>query len=469
MNMQPIEEASAGRLKSKQDKPIVYSLRLVSGKATSAVSLVVALGAVLSGCLMLVRNTLEIYSLPILVGLCVILQFLFVDVFRQHRSWDYKIAVLSLVVFAGMLFLHALPEDVTGWQINGVFHRSLFASLVLVSSGLPALSISLFYLWGATPQADDISHYPLVLLPVLFALAVYVGLIAQLLVKGIPNLDWGILSKPYFNYDWPLKITVDDGWPTWTAERHSQLGILNHLKGTGLLMLLTSLISLPIGAGAGIFLSEYSRGVFGGIARFTITALRAISTFILGLTALSLAQSMDNTPLAGIFRGTFFNGWGTSVSTGGSFLVASLILSLLVIPVIARSTEEGCRSLPPELREGSLALGASDQTTLFRIVLPWAFPNLLTAVLLGCAEAGGSVAILMFIAGRGDYGVGPLSQVTSLAYLIFDIWYGEKSFRGAMLPYQFSAGVLLLLLTMSLGIAALFLKRWLIKRHRGEG
>ncbi|MGB8214459.1 MAG: ABC transporter permease subunit [Anaerolineales bacterium] len=440
---------------------------LLAGKAIPGLSFLVGLAAVLAGCVMLVDNPIQVASLPILAGLSVMLMLLFMDVYRQYNSWDFKIAGLALLVFAGLGGLYALPQYITGWQLNAVFDRSLFDSLVLVVTGLLALSICLYYLWGATPAADDIAHYPLILLPVLFVLVVYLALIGQLLVQGLPTLSWSVLSKPFLDLTWPSKTTIDNGWPAWTTIRITQPGLLNHLEGTGWLMLLTTLFALPFGAGAGVYLSEYASGAFAGIARFTITALRAISTFVLGLTALSLARSMDNTLLAGIFRGTYFDGYGTMLSNGGSFLVASFVLALLVIPIIARSTEEGCRSLPPELREGSLALGASDQTTLFRIVLPWAFPNILTAVILGCAEAAGSVAVLMFIAGRGVYGVGPLRQVTSLAYLVFDIWFGDRPFKGNMGAYQFSAGVLLLLITMTMGIIAMFLKRRLVKRHRG--
>jgi ABC-type phosphate transport system permease subunit len=286
------------------------------------------------------------------------------------------------------------------------------------------------------------------------------------LLKGLPNLTWEAIQKAYFNYSWPIKTTIDEGWPIWSTELRSQIGLANHLTGTGLLMLLTSLISLPFGVGAGIYLSEYANGLFESIARFSVTALRAISTLILGLAAYSLVTNSGSTPFAYIFQGNYFDGYEPKLM-GGSFLTASLVLALLVIPIIANSTEEGCRSLPPELREGALALGASDQTTLWRIVIPWAMPNIVTALLLGCAEAAGSVAVIMFISGRGDYGVGIFRPVTSLAYLIFDIYYGDRAFKLGMANYQFTAGVLLLIITVGLGLAALLIKRWLVKRHRG--
>ena len=432
----------------------------------SILTLVVAFLSVLLASLMLVQNTLVVYSVAALGALSVTCQLLFLDIYRKQRGWNARVGLISLFAFLSLLVMRRLPEYITGLQINGVLHRSLFAILFLMVLGILAMGTAIFNLLGATPSAEDLSHYPLILIPVVLALVVYAFLIGQLLVKGLPSFDPMILLKPYLNYSWPVKIMIDDGWPAWSSELRYQLGIANHILGTGMLMLLTSLISLPIGAGAGVYLSEYGDGRFGGLARFCISSLRAISTLILGLTALSLVTYSGNSPLAWILQGSYFDGYEIKMY-GASFLAASLVLSLLIIPIITRATEEGCRSLPPELREGSLALGASEQTTLWRVVLPWAMPNIVTALLLGCAEAAGSVAVLLFVSGRGDYGVGIFRPVTSLAYLIFDIYYGEKSFRLAMEPYQFIAGLLLLAITMGLGITALLIKRWLVKRHRG--
>jgi ABC-type phosphate transport system permease subunit len=392
---------------------------------------------------------------------------LLVDVYRTKNSWDFKILIHSILCFAGLLLLRRIPVLVTGWDFNVFIDHTLVSASFLILAGIPAMMQALYYLYGATPQAEDTAQYPLILFPVILTLFVYFALLGQLLVKGIATFDWTFLFKPYYNYLAPVKTFIAGDWPKWTVEQHLQIGMLNHLLGTGLLMLLTSLISLPFGVGAGVYLSEYGDSWWARFARFTITSLRAISLLILGLTAYSLTTATSGTAFAWITHGTYFDGYTETISYGGSYLTAALVLSLLVIPIITRATEEGCRSLPNALREGSFALGASEETTLMRVVLPWALPNIVTAALLGCAEAAGSVAVLMFIAGRGDYGVGIFRQVTSLAFLIFDIYFGEKQFRGYMGPFQYTAGVLLLIITMGLGTLAIYIKRWLVRRHRG--
>jgi len=430
--------------------------------------LLFGLGAVVLGALSLISNKFEAYPLAFLGGTCLILQILFLDTYRRWSRFDLKAAALSLLAFTFLFILQLLPEYVTGFQINAVIHRSIFSSFFLLVCGTASLSIAVYYLWGATPRAEDYSHYPLLLVPAGLAIGLYLVLITQLIGRGLPQISWEVISQPFYNYSWPIKITIGNGWPMWSAEQRMQIGMRNHILGTMLLMALTTVIAFPIGAGAGVYLSEYSAGRLGNIVRTTITSLRAMSLFILGLTALSVSRFAADFSWAGLVRGTYFNGFHTVVSSGGSYLTAAVILSLLVIPVIARATEEGCRSLPIELREGSYALGATEETTLRRVVLPWALPNIVTAWLISCAEVAGSVAVLIFIAGRGQYGVGIFRQVTSLAYLVFDIWFGEPSFKGLMGGYQFSAGILLLLTTTGLGLAAMVSKRWLEKRYRGE-
>jgi phosphate transport system permease protein len=417
--------------------------------------------------LSIARNTLEAYPVPLLGSMFLLSLLLFLDVYRQYSRWDFWLIAWTVLSFLLLLLLRGLPEYVTGLQLNVVIHRSLISAAFLMIVCLPVLGWAIFYLMGATPRAEDFSRYPLILLPVVLITVLYFSLIGQLAIKGLKVVNWDVFIHPYYHIYYPVQYLIQGDWPAWRQEELLSIGILNHLLGTGLLMLLTTLLSLPIGVGAGLFFSEYGDNWVGRTARLLISSLRAISLLVLGISAFSLAYSSMNSPLAPYLRGTYFTGWETVPSPGGSYLTASIVLSLLIIPVIARVTEEGCRSLPLDLREGSVALGVSESTTLRRIVLPWSLPNIITAVLLGNAEVAGSVAVLMFISGRGEYGVGIFKQVTSLAYLIFDIYFGDKAFREYMLPYQYQAGLVLLLICLGLGIAAIASRQWLTKWFRG--
>ncbi|MBT9163421.1 MAG: Phosphate transport system permease protein PstA 2 [Chloroflexi bacterium] len=415
-------------------------------KAIPALTLAISALGIVLGCLSLVLNSLEAYPVPLLGFLSFSLIGLLLHVHHHRGVWERGLIILAGFSLISALLLLALPEFLYGFQINAIFHRSFISALLLFAAALPSSCSSLRHLLGATPAAEDISRYPLIILPIFLALAAYALFISHIFSEGAANLDWEIITTPYGH---PIRVA----------------GMRNHILGTLLLMALTSLISLPIGVGAGVFLSEYG-GRLAGVVRFSLGALRGISVFILGITALSLVGYSEGTFLSDIITGVYDAGAGQRAADG-SFLTAAIFLSLLVIPIIARATEEGIRSLPTEIREGSLALAASEGRTLTRIILPWASPNIVTGLLLGCAEAAGSLAVIMFMAGTGEHGVGLLREVTSLSYFIFDTRWGGFTFRTLMRDYQYLAALLLLVITTGLGIAALILKQRLARRYRG--
>lgn len=436
-------------------------------KIAPGLTFLLALATGVVGSYAFVSNALDGFHTPLLALLCFAAQVVMFDVYRTKGRWDLRLAGISGLCFALLLSLRAMPEFITGWQFNVVIDRALLAGIFLLAVSVPTMSLSTFYFFGATPRADDLSRYPWILTPILLAFAVYSSLVFQLFIKGLANLSVEALITPYFNFSVLVRTFIAGDWPAWTTERRFTTGLLHYIQGTGLLMLVTSLISLPVGVGVGVYLSEYGDNLFGKFTRFVVTSLRSMSLLILGMTALYLAQSFTNTPLDWVFKGSFFSGIKIEIGTGGSFLTASIVMSLLVIPIIARSTEEGCKSLPNELREGSFALGASEERTLWKIILPWALPNMITALLLGCAEVAGCMEILLFIGSTGDFGVGLFKPVTSLAYFIFDVKDGNELFRGSMRQYQYTAGVLLMIITLSLGLVAMAIKKQLHQRHRG--
>jgi ABC-type phosphate transport system permease subunit len=120
------------------------------------------------------------------------------------------------------------------------------------------------------------------------------------------------------------------------------------------------------------------------------------------------------------------------------------------------------------MREGSAALGASSGYMLRRITIPWAMPNIVTSVLLGCAEAAGSVTVLLLIAGSGARGVGAFTESTSLAFSIFYAQVSpSKPYRDATYQYQFAAALALLALALAITLVALLFKHRYAARYRG--
>jgi phosphate transport system permease protein len=317
-----------------------------------------------------------------------------------------------------------------------------------------------YYLVGATPRAEDASRYPVILAPVLLALGVYAVLVIDLVVRARQELTdpTGIGPRIF------IQPYIDPSMPPAFVR---QAGLLNQLLGTGLLMLLTTLISLPIGVGTGIFVSEFARDWERRVVSLCTTTLRGISALLIALAAVAVVTGSKDQPWLPFLAGYYFDA-ETLRTEHGSFLLASIALSALVIPIITRATEIGLSSLPRDLREGSAALGARPEYTLVRITLPWAVPNIVTSVILGCAEAAGSVSVLMFIAGTGTRGVGPFEEVTSLAFGIFYSQFSPfKAFRDLERPYQYAAALELLVLALALTGIALIFKRRYASRYQG--
>jgi phosphate transport system permease protein len=321
-------------------------------------------------------------------------------------------------------------------------------------------------MFGATPRAQDLSRYPIIILPIVLVLAAYGILMYRLIESGVPNIDWDIMTTSYIWHSWTETAWHND-WPVMISFSVQQVGISQFILGTFLLMFMTSIISLPVGIAVGVYVTEYSNGRAASVIRFATNSLRAISVFILGLLALSIVRFSSNTFFSPIFCGFFTRESGEVSAGSGSFITASIIISLLVIPVIANATEQGIRSLPRELTEGSLAVGASHTYTIGHILLPWALPNIVTGLLIGCAEAAGSLATIMFISGTSQYGIGPFSQPTSLSVFIYRCWVdNDTAFRANEGPYMYAAAILLLLITLGLSITAIFLRRRFLKEGR---
>jgi len=413
--------------------------------------------AVTAALVALLENDAEMLAVPLLAAVTLVALANLAYRWFVLRKWDAGAIVVASLAVAGALILLALPEYLYGYEINGIIHRSIFAAPVLLVGGLPATSVGVQRLSGGTPSAQDLSRYPVLLVPIFIAFGAYTLLLVRLVSDGVGELSWDVLTHKYTE-------TLEPTGFVYSA------GLRTHILGTFMLIGLTSAISIGPGVGAGIFVSEF-RNPFTHVVTFSTTMLRAISVFIIGVAAFSLVVDFAQDypagdPISDFIRGSYEDENGFQHAANGSFLTASIFLSFLVIPVIARATEEGLRSVPRKIREGSIALGATEGHGLLRILLPWAMPNIITGLLLGAAEAAGSVAILLFIAGTGQHGIGPLHEATSLSFAIFETKYGPKPFQDTMTQYQFTAALLLLIITLGLTAVALLIKGRFTARYR---
>ncbi len=212
-------------------------------------------------------------------------------------------------------------------------------------------------------------------------------------------------------------------------------GVGNGIVGTLLMVALASLLALPVGIGAGVFLAEKGEGRGGTVVRFTADILAGVPSIVVGIVA-----------------------YGVAVAPLGRFsaLAGGLALSFIMIPTVARSTEEFVRLVPGALREASLALGVPRWKTSLRVVLRTAMGGIVTAVLLAVARAAGETAPLLFTALNNQYwNLRPDQPTASLTVQIFnyaispyDDWHA-KAWTAALVLLALVGGLNLLARALS--------------------
>jgi len=218
-------------------------------------------------------------------------------------------------------------------------------------------------------------------------------------------------------------------------------GVFHAIVGTGLITLGASVISVPIGIMTAIFLVEY--GATSRLARiitFLVDVMTGIPSIVAGLFAYAMLE--------------LFLGPGIRMGFGGS-----VALSLLMIPIVVRATEEMLKLVPSDLREASFALGVPKWLTIVKVVVPTALGGIVTGVTLAIARVAGETAPLLIIAGKTDSVNWNLfhEQMTTLPVFVY------YSFTQPGVPPQFGqerawgAALVLIAIVMSLNLIARFI------------
>jgi len=221
-------------------------------------------------------------------------------------------------------------------------------------------------------------------------------------------------------------------------------GIGNAMIGTVIVTLVASLLAIPIGVGAGIYLSEYNRtGRFSQFVRFANDVLAGVPSIISGVFVYGL-----------IVATRVFFGQSYSAMAGG------IALAVLMLPTVIKTTDEGLKLVPQELRWGAFGVGASQFVTIVRVVLPAAFTPIATGIVLAIARAAGETAPLIFTAlFSAFWPEGLFNPIATMSVLIYNF---------AIMPYApqnelaWAASFVLVLMIL----AANLLARWITSISR---
>jgi phosphate transport system permease protein len=257
----------------------------------------------------------------------------------------------------------------------------------------------------ATERAFEL----LCLLAVIAPLAMLAVLVGHVLWLGFDRLEWSFFV----------------GYPSRFPDR---AGILPGLAGTLNLMFITAVVSLPIGIGTAIYLLEYrGRSRVARFVELNIANLAGVPSVIYGLLGLEV--------------------FVRTIGIGGSILAGGLTLALLVLPIVTIAAREALLGVPAELREAGMALGASRWEVVRGIVLPMAFPTILTGSIFAISRAIGEAAPLVVLGALAFVSFvpdGPGSQFTALPVQIFH-WVSRPQ---SGFVVDAAAGIVVLLATL---------------------
>ena len=247
----------------------------------------------------------------------------------------------------------------------------------------------------------------LVMLSAILTFTVLIFLIAYILIHGVPYIKPSLFSMNY------------------TSENAS---LMPALINTIIMTLLSLVIAVPFGIFSAIFLVEYAKrgNKFVEIIRLTTETLQGIPSIVYGLFGMLFFVTTC--------------GWGFSILAG------AFTLSIMVLPLIMRSTEEALKAVPDSYREGSFGLGAGKLRTVFRIVLPSAVPGILAGVILAIGRIVGETAALIYTAGTvADFPKSVMSSGRTLAVHMYNL-----ASEGLYMDQAYATAVILLVLVVGI-------------------
>jgi phosphate transport system permease protein len=276
-----------------------------------------------------------------------------------------------------------------------------------------------------------------------------VSMLAVILVDvflgGVGHLSWRFLTQP-------------------PSEGMMEGGIFPALYGTAVLTLLMTVAVMPVGVATAVYLHEYAppRSLLARAVRVAVHNLAGVPSIVYGLFGLGFFVHFVGGTLDRVLGSRQLH-WGQP-----SLLWAALTLAVLTLPVVIVSTEEALRAVPTDHRTASLALGATQSQTLFRVVLPGALPGILTGAVLAVSRGAGEVAPILFTGVSyylPDLPDSLSSQFMHLGYHTYVLATQSPDVEAAR-PLLYATVLVLLALTFALNLVAILIRTR--TRRRGD-
>ncbi len=325
-------------------------------------------------------------------------------------------------------------------------HRlsSLGAALAAFLVGLTSLGWALRQVKPALRARNKVERTLEYLLMIASTVAIFttVGIFLSVLFEAIN----------FFQLVSPLEFLFGLSWSPQTAIRPDQVGssgafgAVPLFAGTLLISGLALLVAVPVGLLSAIYLSEYANARIRAVAKPMLEVLAGIPTVVYGYFA-----ALTVGPMLRQF-GDFL---GLGVSSE-SALGAGLVMGIMIIPFVSSLSDDVINAVPQDLRDGSLALGATQSETIRQILIPAALPGIVGGVLLAASRAIGETMIVVMAAGlAANLTANPLEAVTTVTVQMVTLLIGDQEFDSAKTLSAFALGLLLFVTTLALNVIAL--------------
>jgi phosphate transport system permease protein len=255
-------------------------------------------------------------------------------------------------------------------------------------------------------------------------------------------------------------------------EANTEGGVFPAIFGTFVMTVMMSIVVMPFGVIAAVYLREYAKqGLVVRAVRIAVNNLAGVPSIVFGVFGLGFFVYLVGGTLDKVF---FADALPTPTFGTGGVLWASLTLALMTVPVVIVATEEALATVPRGMREGSLACGASKWQTILRIVLPAASPGILTGLILAMARGAGEVAPLMLVGVVKLAPSLPIDYIFPFVHLerkfmhlgfhIYDLGFQSPDAEAAK-PMVYATTLLLISLVVVLNLGAIFIRERLRRRY----
>jgi phosphate transport system permease protein len=265
----------------------------------------------------------------------------------------------------------------------------------------------------------------------------------------------------FFQLVSPLEFFFGTEWSPQTALREDQVGSSGRFgavpifAGTLLITSIAMSISIPVGLMSAIYLAFYAGESMRAWVKPVLEIIAGIPTVVWG-------------SFAALTLGPLIRGFGESIGldvASESALAAGIAMGVMIIPFVSSLSDDALNAVPRSLREGSLAMGATDSETIRRVILPAALPGIVGAFLLAISRAVGETMIVVMAAGlAANLTANPFAAVTTVTVQIVTLLVGDQEFDSAKTLAAFALGLTLFFATLALNLVALAV----VRRYREQ-